>query len=94
MISLRAVRLGKIMTDEELREAAPSLPVLYFDGFGYYRKCNGLLRCVGYTLGVGPQYNLVTNLTGADATNKIIRRILDGEPTFDMKVCGGASLVH
>ena len=68
---------GKIMTDEELQEAAPTLPVLYFDGFGNYKKVNGLLRCTGYTLGVGPQYNLVTSLAGADATNRIIRRILD-----------------
>jgi len=82
------------MTDQELLDAAPGLPVLYFDGYGAYRKINGILRCVGYTLGVGPQYNLVTSLAGADATNKIVRQILDEAPVRPIKVWNGSRLPH
>lgn len=68
------------MTDEELLEAAVRLPILYFDGYGAYQRINGVLRCVGYDLRAGPQYNLVTSLVGAEQANRDTRRCLDEKP--------------
>lgn len=69
---------GKIkMSEEDLLLQAPTLPVLYFDGFGAFRKTNGLLRCVGFTLELGAQYNLLISLAGADHANHVARAILD-----------------
>jgi hypothetical protein len=82
-----------IMTDEELLAQAPALPVLYFDGFGAYRKVNGLLRCVGYTLELGAQYNLMTSLVGAEEGNRIVRSVLDA-PTKGIAIWSGATLAH
>lgn len=83
-----------IMTDEDLLAQAPALPVLYFDGFGAYRKVNGLLRCVGYTLELGAQYNLMTSLAGAEEGNRMVRRVLDDPPTKAMKIWSGTALAH
>jgi hypothetical protein len=82
------------MTDEELMEQAPSLPVLYFDGYGAYRKLNGVLRCVGYTLGLGAQYNLITSLAGAEQAILDARRVLDEKPVQTIGVWSGSTLAH
>jgi hypothetical protein len=74
------------MTDEELLRQAPSLPVLYFDGYGAYRKINGVLRCVGWTLGLGAQYNIITSLIGANAANHDTRRALDAKPSTAISI--------
>lgn len=65
------------MTDEELLKQAPTLQTLYFDGYGAYRKLNGVLRCVAWTAGLGAQYNIITSLAGADQANLDTRRALD-----------------
>lgn len=54
------------MRDEELLEQAMRLPLVYCDGFGAYRKINGVLRCVGFVLQGGATLNLAVSLTGAD----------------------------
>lgn len=77
------------MTDEELLAQAPSLPVLYFDGYGAYRKMNGVLRCVGYTLGLGAQYNIITSIAGADMANRDTRRALDAKPAHAITIWTG-----
>lgn len=82
------------MTDEELLAQAPSLPILYFDGYGAYRKVNGVLRCVGYTIGLGAQYNLITSLVGADQANRDTRRALDAKVTKAIAIWNGTALAH
>ncbi|HMI55177.1 MAG TPA: hypothetical protein VK494_03220 [Gemmatimonadaceae bacterium] len=81
------------MTDDELLAQAPALPVLYFDGFGAYRKVNGLLRCVGYTLELGAQYNLMMSLVGAEEGNRAVRRVLD-DAAKGIMIWSGARLAH
>lgn len=82
------------MTDEELLRQAPALPVLYFDGYGAYRKINGVLRCVGYTLGLGAQYNIITSIAGADLANRDTRRALDAKPAHAIAIWKGSALAH
>jgi hypothetical protein len=74
------------MNDEELLIQAAGLQTFYLDGFGAFRKINGVLRCVGYVIGNGAQINLIISLAGAEAGNKEVRRILDENPikTIDM----------
>jgi len=69
------------MNDEELLMQAASVPTMYFDGFGAFRKINGVLRFAGYVIGSGAQLNIILSLTGAQASNAEVRRILD-EPTM------------
>jgi hypothetical protein len=82
------------MRDEDLMEQAPSLPVLYFDGYGAYRKLNGVLRCVGYTLDLGAQYNLITSLAGADQAIRATRFALDAKPPKTIESWNGSALAH
>jgi hypothetical protein len=82
------------MTDEELLEQAPGLPVLYFDGYGAYRKVNGVMRCIGWTIGLGAQYNLVTSLAGAEQGNRIVRRVLDEKPINCLSIWAGGARAH
>lgn len=77
------------MTDEELMAQAPSLPCLYFDGYGAYRKMNGVLRCVAYVIGQGAQYNIITSLAGADQANRDTRRALDSKPAHAFAIWTG-----
>jgi len=65
------------MNDEELLRQAAIVPTMYFDGFGAFRKINGVLRCVGFTIGSGAQMNLIVSLIGAEAGNKEARRVLE-----------------
>lgn len=64
------------MTDEELIEQAQCLPLVYVDGFGAYRKVNGVLRCIGYILQGGATLNLAVSLIGADAAQLETQRAL------------------
>lgn len=82
------------MTDEELLFQAASAPTLYFDGFGAFRKINGVLRCVGYVLGSGAQLNLIVSLTGAEAANAEARRILEEKPTKNTDIMERLRLAH
>ncbi len=68
------------MTDEELLAQAVNAPTMYFDGFGAFRKINGVMRCVGYVIGSGAQLNLIVSLTGAEVANVEARRILEAPP--------------
>jgi hypothetical protein len=68
------------MNDEELLEQSASVPTIYCDGLGAFRNINGALRCVGYVIGSGAQVNLIISLTGADAANREVRRILEEPP--------------
>lgn len=68
------------MNEEELLRQAANAPTLYFDGFGCFRNINGVLRCVGYVIGGGAQLNLIVSLTGAEAANAEVRRVLE-EPS-------------
>lgn len=80
-----------MFTDEELLKHAPGLPHLYFDGYGAYRKINGVLRCVAFTVD-GPQYNIITSLAGADQANKDTRRALDAKTANPVLMLGGRAL--
>jgi hypothetical protein len=65
------------MNDEELLVEAAGLPTMYFDGFGAFRKINGVLRCVGFIVDSGAQMNFVVSLAGAEASLIEARRVLD-----------------
>jgi hypothetical protein len=82
------------MTDEELLLQAGTVPTLYFDGFGGYRKINGVLRCIGYIIGSGAQLNLVISLAGAETANRLTREMLDDKPTKGLHIWGGTALAH
>lgn len=82
------------MTDEELIEQAQGLPLIYCDGFGAYRKVNGILRCVGFILQGGPVLNLAVSLAGADAAQVDTKRTLREEPTKCLSIWSGHALAH
>lgn len=69
------------MNDEELLSQAAGMPTIYVDGFGAFRKLNGVLRCVGFVVGSGAQINLIVSLTGAEAGIADARTALDEQPT-------------
>jgi len=69
------------MNDEELLEQSASVPTIYCDGFGAFRKINGALRCVGYVIGSGAQVNLIISVSGAEVANAEARRVLEEPPT-------------
>jgi hypothetical protein len=69
------------MTDQDLMDQAPAISVVYFDGLGAFRKINGVLRCVGYTIELGAQMNVLISLAGAEHAIRAMRFALDGEPT-------------
>ena len=85
---------GGIMTDEELLEQASSLAPIYVDGFGAYRKVNGVLRCVGFMLESGAQLNLIVSLAGAAIANRLTKRTLEGPPTDSVQIWNGSALTH
>lgn len=82
------------MCDEELLRQAANCPTMYFDGFGGYRKINGVMRCIGYILGSGAQLNLVVSLNGADLAQRATREILDEKATKGLHIWGGTALAH
>lgn len=82
------------MTDEELLRQAGTVPTAYFDGFGGYRKINGVLRCIGYIIGSGAQLNLVVSLAGAEVANQLTRDLLDDKPTKGLHIWGGSARAH
>jgi hypothetical protein len=82
------------MTDEDLLAQAPGVQTMYFDGFGAYRKINGVLRCIGYVMEGGAQLNLVVSLCGADAANAETRRVLDSKASKGIAIWTGTSLAH
>jgi hypothetical protein len=82
------------MEDEELLLQAANCPTSYFDGFGGYRKINGVLRCVGFILGSGAQLNLIVSLSGAEMANRRTREMLDEKPTKGLHIWGGTALAH
>lgn len=69
------------MTDDELLLQGAGVQTMYFDGFGAFRKINGVLRSVGFIIGSGAQLNLVVSLTGADAAIVEARRVLEEMPS-------------
>ena len=83
------------MNDEELLQQAANCQTAYFDGFGGYRKINGVLRCIGYTIGSGAQLNLVVSLAGADMAYRETRRVLEEHPAKKgLHIWGGSMLAH
>jgi hypothetical protein len=82
------------MTDEELLQQSASVATMYFDGFGNYRKINGVLRCIGFIIGSGAQLNLVVSLAGAEMANHETRRVLDEHPVKGLQIWGGTALAH
>lgn len=82
------------MTDEELLAQAANVPTIFVDGFGGYRKINGVLRCIGYVIGTGAQLTLVMSLAGAEATNRMTRHALDEKATKAIHIWEGARLAH
>jgi len=65
------------MNDKELLFQAAGTQTIYVDGFGAFRKVNGVLRCVGFTIDGGAQLNLIVSLIGAEAGIADARRTLD-----------------
>jgi len=82
------------MNDEELLAQAAGLPTLYFDGLGGFRKINGILRCVGFTIGGGAQMNLFVSVAGAEAANTEVRRILDQKQVRNDPMAERLRLTH
>jgi hypothetical protein len=82
------------MTDAELISQATALTPIYIDGFGAFRKTNGVFRAVGFVLDTGAVLNLVVSLAGADLANRESRRVLDERPTKATGVWSGSALAH
>ena len=82
------------MNEEELAAESGSVPTMYFDGFGYFRKINGVLRCVGFVLGGGAQLNLIVSLTGAGLASTETKRVLDEPPVTGVGMWSGRALAH
>lgn len=82
------------MNEEELLLQATNAPSMYFDGFGAFRKINGVLRCVGYVLGSGAQLNLIVSLVGAEAAHVETKRVLDAGPTKSTTISERLRLAH
>ncbi len=82
------------MEDEELLLQAANCPTFYLDGFGSFRKINGVLRCVGYVIGNGAQLNLVVSLTGAEAGIVEARRTLDEPGVKGLRIWNGVAMAH
>lgn len=82
------------MEDQELLLQAAGIPTVYLDGFGAFRKINGVLRCVGYVIDSGAQLNLVVSLTGVEAGIAEARRTLDEKPVKPDAKWGRLRLAH
>jgi hypothetical protein len=82
-----------MMSDEDLLQQAMSCPTFYLDGFTNYRNINGVLRCIGFTIGNGAQLNLVISLAGTEVALREARRALD-EPPIRGAVWGGERVSH
>lgn len=82
------------MTDEELLQEAANCPTAYFDGFGAYRKINGVLRCIGFIIGTGAQLNLVVSLPGAEMAQRETRRVLDETAVKGITIWSGTAPAH
>jgi len=82
------------MNDEELLRQAASVPTFYFDGFGAFRKINGVLRCAGFVIGGGVQLNLIVSLDGAQAAIADAKRALDAKETSEVRVMERIRLAH
>jgi hypothetical protein len=82
------------MSDEELLAQSASLQPIYVDGFGAFRKVNGVLRCVGWVIDAGAQLNLIVSLVGAEQSNRACRHTLDGKAVACVHIWNGVSLHH
>lgn len=82
------------MTDEELLSQSANVATMYFDGFGNYRKINGVLRCIGFIIGTGAQLNLVVSLPGAEMAQRETRRVLDETAVKGITIWSGTALAH
>lgn len=82
------------MTDEELLTQATSLVPVYCDGFGAFRKLNGVFRCVGWDLISGANLNLIVSINGAEQSNRSARVALDGGAVPSYRIWNGAKLAH
>ena len=83
------------MSDEELLAQSASLQPVYVDGFGAFRKVNGVLRCVGWVIDSGAQLNLIVSLIGADQGTMVARQVLDDKvPTKCIHIWNGMRLAH
>ena len=83
-----------MINEEELLTQSANAPVIYVDGFACYRRCNGVLRCVGYVHGTGAQLNLIISLSGADAANRATRKALDEAPTKTLTIWSEGATAH
>jgi hypothetical protein len=83
------------MRDDELLEQAQSLPLIYCDGFGAFRKVNGVLRAVGYIIGGPVQVHLAVSLAGADqSVIDAARALRQAEPVKCLAIWNGHDLAH
>lgn len=88
-------RAGVFMQDEDLITEAQCLPLVYCDGFGAFRKINGVLRCVGYVLQGGVSLNLAVSLIGADQAHLDMARVIaSAEPVKCIAIWKGSKLAH
>lgn len=82
------------MDDNELIAQAASLTPVYVDGFGAFRKMNGVFRTVGFVMDGGATLNLIISLAGADRANFEARRCLDDKPTKTLSIWTDHSASH
>lgn len=83
-----------MITDDELLVQAMSMPTVYVDGFGAFRKINGVLRCVGYVLGSGAQLNLIVSLAGAESSTIEAQRVLQEKSVKTRSIMDELRLAH
>ncbi|WP_404470800.1 hypothetical protein [Bradyrhizobium ottawaense] len=82
------------MNDEELLRQAANVPTFYFDGFGAFRKINGVLRCAGFIVGSGVQLNLIVSIEGAEAALIEARKALDARDVRDRRALERSRFAH
>lgn len=83
------------MTDDELLAQAAMLVPVYCDGFGAFRKLNGVFRCIGWDLIGGANLNLIVSLDGAHQGNRAARVALnEEEPPHTRHTWTGAKIAH
>lgn len=82
------------MNEQELIQQSAVLTPIYIDGFGAFRKVNGVLRCVGWTIDAGAQLNLIVSLMGAEQACGSMQRALRVQPTKSIHIWDGTAAAH
>lgn len=101
MIKSCRLWLGATIMDDIAIEEPHSVREYYCDGFGTFRKINGVLRCTGYVIETAPHgsiriatVKLIISLAGANQAQMEARRVLDETPTKGIHIWQGDKVSH